>query len=74
VVTDLHFAPTELSRRNLLTEGVPDARITVTGNTVIDALQEVMRSPRLQALPNPPGARTGGSCWSRCTGAKTGAS
>ncbi len=33
-----HFAPTEGSRQNLLKEGVPDAEIIVTGNTVIDAL------------------------------------
>ncbi len=33
-----HFAPTEQTRQNLLKEGVPDERITVTGNTVIDAL------------------------------------
>lgn len=33
-----HFAPTEGSRQNLLKEGVPDAEIFVTGNTVIDAL------------------------------------
>lgn len=33
-----HFAPTEGSRQNLLREGVPDADILVTGNTVIDAL------------------------------------
>lgn len=34
----LHFPPTEFGRRNLLAEGVDDRRITVTGNTVIDAL------------------------------------
>jgi UDP-N-acetylglucosamine 2-epimerase (non-hydrolysing) len=39
----LHFAPTELSRRNLIAEGVPEARVSVTGNTVIDALQWVSR-------------------------------
>ena len=33
-----HFCPTETSRQNLLKEGVPDANIHVTGNTVIDAL------------------------------------
>lgn len=33
-----HFAPTENSRRNLLTEHLPDSHIFVTGNTVIDAL------------------------------------
>jgi UDP-N-acetylglucosamine 2-epimerase (non-hydrolysing) len=41
VVTDLCFAPTEGSRQNLLREGVPDAAIRVTGNTVIDALLEI---------------------------------
>jgi len=34
----LHFPPTELSRENLLREHIPDTCITVTGNTVIDAL------------------------------------
>jgi len=34
----LHFAPVERARLNLLREGVPDARIVVTGNTGIDAL------------------------------------
>lgn len=33
-----HFAPTESSRQNLLREGIADSAITVTGNTVIDAL------------------------------------
>jgi UDP-N-acetylglucosamine 2-epimerase (non-hydrolysing) len=33
-----HFAPTAFSRQNLLNEGVPETQITVTGNTVIDAL------------------------------------
>jgi len=34
----LHFTPTTRSRQNLLRENLPDARIVVTGNTVIDAL------------------------------------
>lgn len=38
VVADLHFAPTEHSRQNLLRENIPDSRIRVTGNPVIDAL------------------------------------
>lgn len=38
VLTQLHFAPTERARQNLLNEGVADDRIHVTGNTVIDAL------------------------------------
>ncbi|OAJ53135.1 UDP-N-acetylglucosamine 2-epimerase [Paraburkholderia ginsengiterrae] len=41
VLADMHFAPTERSRRNLLAENVPDDRILVTGNTVIDALLHV---------------------------------
>ena len=37
-VASYHFPPTEGSRQNLLKEGVPEQRIWVTGNTVIDAL------------------------------------
>ena len=38
-LADIHFAPTEWCRDNLLRAGVPDDGIHVTGNTVIDALQ-----------------------------------
>ncbi|WP_417697479.1 non-hydrolyzing UDP-N-acetylglucosamine 2-epimerase [Psychromonas sp.] len=38
VLTRYHFAPTELSKQNLLKEQVDEAHISVTGNTVIDAL------------------------------------
>lgn len=41
-LANIHFAPTEGSRQNLLNEGVPDASIVVTGNTVIDALLQVV--------------------------------
>lgn len=37
-LTKWHFAPTAFSRQNLLDERIPDAAISVTGNTVIDAL------------------------------------
>lgn len=37
-IAKLHFSPTEETRNNLLAEGVKDADIVVTGNTVIDAL------------------------------------
>ncbi len=37
-ITDFHFAPTALSKNNLLAEGVAESNIIVTGNTVIDAL------------------------------------
>lgn len=45
VVADLHFAPTKQSCQNLLSEGIPDWRIKVTGNTVIDALQQIITFP-----------------------------
>lgn len=40
-IATYHFAPTPLSRQNLLAENVRPERITVTGNTVIDALYMV---------------------------------
>ncbi|MBI5877731.1 MAG: UDP-N-acetylglucosamine 2-epimerase (non-hydrolyzing) [Chloroflexi bacterium] len=40
-LTDLHFAPTDLARRNLEAEGVTPERIWVTGNTAVDALLHV---------------------------------
>jgi UDP-N-acetylglucosamine 2-epimerase (non-hydrolysing) len=67
-LADLHFAPTETARQALLAERIPDERITVTGNTVIDALlMEVRRQ-------NQPSIRQGlddelaellGADWSR---------
>lgn len=41
-IASLHFAPTALSRENLLQENVLDSNIVVTGNTVIDALHWVV--------------------------------
>lgn len=41
-IATYNFAPTPLSRRNLLAEGVEEGKITVTGNTVIDALYWVV--------------------------------
>lgn len=38
-LADLHFAPTEAAKQNLLKEGIAEETIFVTGNTVIDALQ-----------------------------------
>lgn len=37
-LTRFHFAPTEASKQNLLSEGYPSSHIEITGNTVIDAL------------------------------------
>lgn len=45
VVADLHFAPTEWARQNLLREGIDNAVIKVTGNPVIDALNIVAKQP-----------------------------
>ncbi|MDD7560133.1 MAG: UDP-N-acetylglucosamine 2-epimerase (non-hydrolyzing) [Bacteroidales bacterium] len=51
-IATYHFAPTPLSRQNLLREGVDESHIFVTGNTVIDALHRVVdkikNSPDLQ--------------------------
>lgn len=43
VIAELHFAPTEHSRRNLLQENIPAEAIIVTGNPAVDALQEIVR-------------------------------
>jgi UDP-N-acetylglucosamine 2-epimerase (non-hydrolysing) len=40
-VADLHFAPTERARDNLLREGVSAEDVFVTGNTIVDALQSI---------------------------------
>lgn len=44
-IADLHFAPTERNRQNLLREAISDDDIYITGNTVIDALLEVTKKP-----------------------------
>lgn len=56
VLTDLHFAPTETAKKNLLSEGVKPEKIFVTGNTVIDALLATVkaeysfRDPHIQTI------------------------
>ncbi|MCX5789699.1 MAG: UDP-N-acetylglucosamine 2-epimerase (non-hydrolyzing) [Elusimicrobia bacterium] len=42
-VADLMFAPTRESRANLLAEGLPARKISVTGNTVVDAVQWLLK-------------------------------
>jgi UDP-N-acetylglucosamine 2-epimerase len=44
-LADLLFAPTERVRQTLRGEGIPEDRIVVTGNTVVDALREVAELP-----------------------------
>lgn len=52
IVAHWYFAPTEISKQNLLSEGKPEDRIWVTGNTGIDALRTTVRqdyeSPELR--------------------------
>jgi UDP-N-acetylglucosamine 2-epimerase (non-hydrolysing) len=43
IISQYNFAPTEVSRQNLLREGKPPETIFVTGNTVIDALKTTVR-------------------------------
>ncbi len=43
VLSDLHFAPTETNRKNLLAEGVKLEKIYTTGNTVIDAMKTTIK-------------------------------
>ena len=49
-LSDFHFAPTEVARRNLLLEGIRAEDILVTGNTVIDAL--LLTQARLTEEPS----------------------
>ena len=51
-IASYHFAPTPLSRKNLLQEGIADELITVTGNTVIDALRWVVDKIRKDSSLN----------------------
>jgi UDP-N-acetylglucosamine 2-epimerase (non-hydrolysing) len=60
LLADLHFAPTEGARTNLLAEGVNSGSIVVTGNTVVDALRSMSRSdiatdPRVAEIIRRPG-------------------
>jgi UDP-N-acetylglucosamine 2-epimerase (non-hydrolysing) len=48
-VAHFHFAPTELSKQNLMSEGVSEKNISVIGNTVIDAL---MQTQHVEAVPD----------------------
>lgn len=44
IIADIHFAPTELSKNNLIKEGKKESTIFVTGNTAIDALKTTVKS------------------------------
>jgi len=53
VTSDLHFAPTNTNRRNLLCEGIPANQIFVTGNTAIDMLLSSLELNRKPSHPLP---------------------
>lgn len=44
IISQFHFAPTELSKQNLIREGKDESTIHVTGNTAIDALKTTVRN------------------------------
>lgn len=48
VVADLHFAPTKGNQANLIHDGIPSDLIIITGNPVIDALQQIADRPTPQ--------------------------
>lgn len=50
VISAVHFSPTENAKVNLLREGVDERQIIVTGNTVIDALLDVVQRIRTDAV------------------------
>lgn len=48
-LVDIHFAPTDWAKSNLLKEGVPASKIIVTGNTVVDALLAIKRRQQTES-------------------------
>ena len=50
-VSDQLYAPTEMSRQNLLKEGIAATKITVTGNTVVDAVWQNIRIAQQKVHP-----------------------
>ena len=50
VVTQLHLAPTPLSRENLLAEAVPSKDVVVTGNTIVDSVEKLLE---MQIIDHP---------------------
>ena len=50
-ISDQLYAPTEISRQNLLHEGIAAEKITVTGNTIVDAVQQNIKIGREKVHP-----------------------
>ncbi len=51
-IARFHFAPTAISKQNLIDENIPEKRIIVTGNTVIDAMFAVLEKARSSPMLN----------------------
>jgi UDP-N-acetylglucosamine 2-epimerase (non-hydrolysing) len=60
VVTQLHFAPTQLARENLLAEAVSSKDVVVTGNTIVDAVERLLEMQTIEH-PLPAGVPDDGS-------------
>ena len=58
-LSDYLFPPTQLSKRILLSEGIDAKKIHVTGNTIVDALQENLKIAKKSKRPFPYGLREG---------------
>ncbi|MEO0022019.1 MAG: UDP-N-acetylglucosamine 2-epimerase (non-hydrolyzing) [candidate division WOR-3 bacterium] len=48
-IADIHFAPTPRARENLIAEGIDHSRIYVTGNTVIDAVKQILSRDQISS-------------------------
>jgi UDP-N-acetylglucosamine 2-epimerase (non-hydrolysing) len=53
-IADVHFAPTERARVNLMAEAIPESRIWLTGNTAIDAVRWVLENMPPSPIPGLP--------------------
>lgn len=53
VMTSIHFAPTELAKKHLLSEGYDQGSIFLTGNTIIDALYTIINSRNYKKTNQP---------------------
>ena len=51
-ITDMYFAPTEVSKNNLLKENIEESKIYVTGNTAIDAMKYTINNNYKNSLFN----------------------
>lgn len=47
--TEIHFAPTEIAKENLIKEGINGEKILITGNTIVDSLMHIKNSEKFFA-------------------------